>query len=196
MMASGEIRLFTTMSRQMPVLAQSQTCSSCGTVWSNPNDIEAEVTVTAQSTSPALFLGGMNSFFAPAGTDLQGLQQLGRQFAAQGLTLKQFKSQIVKNPAINMQLISQRQGLGYGFYQDAANFAVGAVSEGYFDGNDVGLAAMSVGGQWYGFWNSTDWSFPMVGYWQRWWDAGWNAASSGNFPVQVGPPLQMSFPVQ
>jgi hypothetical protein len=50
MMASGEIRLSGTMMRRMPVLAQSQTCSSCGTVWGDPNDISAGVTVTASKS--------------------------------------------------------------------------------------------------------------------------------------------------
>jgi hypothetical protein len=141
-------------------------------------------------------IGFPSTFFAPAGTDFQALRQLGSQFAAQGLTRKQLAAQIVNNPLINFQILSQQQGLGYGFYQDAANFAVGVVSEGYFGGSFSGWAEMSAGGQYYGFENSTNWTTSMPGYWQSWWNAGWNAASSGSYPVQVGPPLQMSYPLQ
>ena len=183
------------------VAAQSQTCSTCGTVWGDSNggysDVLAGVTVTAFSAAaPAFFLSGSTMFFAPAGTNFQALRQLGRQFAAQGLSAKALGAQIVNNPAINLQIVSRDQGLGYGSYQDAANFAVGVVSEGFFGGSDIGWVEMSAGGQWYGLTHSSDWSLAMPGYWQGWWNAGWNAASSGNYPVQVGAPLQMSYPLQ
>jgi hypothetical protein len=192
MMASGEIRLSGTTMRRMPVLAQSQAgsdpCAAGGCI--------DQVTVTASRPPPAFFLGFPSMFFAPAGTDFQALWQLGRQFAAQGLSAKQLGVQIANNPLINFQILSKAQGLGYGFYQDAANFAVGVVSEGFFNGSYIGWAEMSFGGQIYGAWNSTNWNTSMPGYWQTWWNAGWNAASNGNFPVQVGTPLQMSYPLQ
>jgi hypothetical protein len=53
MMASGEIRLSGTISRRMPVLAQSQTPGG-STVWNDPNDITAGVTATAQSQQPQI----------------------------------------------------------------------------------------------------------------------------------------------
>jgi hypothetical protein len=171
--------------------AQSQTgpgsCAGC----------LPELTVSAsRATAPAFFLGGSKVFLAPSGMNFQALRDLGRQFAAQGLNVTAFAAEIVKNPAINLQLLSKEQGLGYGFYQDAANFAVGVVSEGYFGGSYIGWVEMSGGGQWYALNNATNWSTAMPGYWQGWWNAGWSAASSGNYPVQVGTPLQMSYPLQ
>jgi hypothetical protein len=61
MMASGEIRLLPTMLRRMPVLAQSQTCSGCGTVY-DPNNITAGVTVTASASSSSVdFMAAQNA---------------------------------------------------------------------------------------------------------------------------------------
>jgi RHS repeat-associated protein len=145
------------IARQSGDSAQSQTCSGCGTVY-DPNDITAGISVTASAAAPAFFLGDSTMFFAPAGTNFQALWQLGRQFAAQGLSAKQLGVQIANNPLINFQILSKAQGLGYGFYQDAANFAVGVVSEGFFDGSYIGWAEMSGGGQIYGAWNATNWN--------------------------------------
>jgi hypothetical protein len=62
-MASGENRFSTTTMRQTPVLAQSQACSGCGTVYGDPNDISAGVTVTTSSQNGG---GGALAFVAPA----------------------------------------------------------------------------------------------------------------------------------
>jgi hypothetical protein len=53
MMAPGEIRFSTTMPCQMPVLAQSQTCTGCGTVY-DPNDATKDITVTSSTANGAL----------------------------------------------------------------------------------------------------------------------------------------------
>jgi len=69
MMASGEIRLSTTTVRRMPVLAQGQTCGSCGTVWNDPNDATAGVTVTtANSPTSESDVASAGMAFAGAGT--------------------------------------------------------------------------------------------------------------------------------
>jgi hypothetical protein len=181
----------------MPVLAQSQTCSGCGTVY-DPNNILAGITVTAQSQvagPPAFFLGFPNMFPAPAGTNFQALQQAGRNFALQGHSFSEIGQLIGRNGKFNFQVDSYLQGYGYDFYQQAANFAVGVVSEGFFEGSNLGYLEMTVGGQIVGS-GSGNWSPSQMAQWQGWWTAGWNAAQSGNYPVQVGTPLQTSFPLQ
>jgi hypothetical protein len=202
MMASGEIRLSGTTTRQMPVLAQSQSCSGCGTVWSDPNNATAGVTVTASAaTAPAFFLGDSTMFFAPSGTQFQSIWQAGRNFALQGGKYSQIGQFIGRRGTLNPQLISAAQGLGYDFYQAAANFEVGVFSNGFFNGSSLGYAEMISVGEAYGAGlvngqPSTNWSPSMVVQWGQWWTAGWNAAQSGNYPVQVGTPLQLSYPLQ
>jgi RHS repeat-associated protein len=144
---------------------------------------------------PALFLGYPATFFAPAGTQFQALRQAGRNFSKNGGKIWQVGQFIGHSGTFNFQQISSDQGLGYGFYQEAANFGVGVFMEGFFDGSNLGYAEMTAAGQAFGAYGSSNWSPAQAKQWQQLWTAGWNAAQSGNYPVQVGTPWRMSFPL-
>jgi hypothetical protein len=157
----------------------------------------APVVVTSQSLAqppPALFQLGMTFFFAPSGTQFQSLWQAGRNFAAQGGKFSQAGQFIGRAGIYNFQQDSAAQGYGYGFYQDASNLGIGVFSEGFFDGSGLGYIEMTGGGQYYGT-GSSNWSFGQAFQWQQLWTAGWNAAASSNFPVQVSGPLQWAVPI-
>ena len=157
----------------------------------------SDITVTATrlpNPQPALFLGYPATFFAPAGTQFEALRQAGRDFAKNGGKIWQVGKFIGRSGIFNFQLISDDQGLGYAFYQEAANFAVGVFMEGFYDGSSIGYTEMTVSGQFIAT-GSSNWSPQQVVQWQQLWTAGWNAAQVGNYPVQVGTPWQMSFPV-
>jgi hypothetical protein len=198
-MASGEIRLSTTTMRRMPVLAQSQSPGQSG----QPIDMSpsadgiAPIVVTAQSQvagPPSLFQAGLSFFYAPSGTQFQALYLAGRNLAAKGGSLSQLGQLIGRGGTYNFQLDSQAQWGEYDFYQDAANFAVGVVSAGYFSNAPIlGWITMSEAGQAYAL-PSTNWSAAQAYSWEQWWTAGYVAGMSGNFPVEIGPPLQMGGP--
>ena len=156
------------------------------------------IVVTARSLvqpPPALFGAGSTYFFAPSGMQFQALRQAGRNFAAQGHSYLEIGQLIGRDDGqFNFQLDSSAQYGVYDFYQDTANFAVGVVSEGFFEGSTLGYVAMTGGEQIVGY-ASNNWSPSQMAWWQGWWTAGWNAAQSGNYPVQVGSPLQMPVPL-
>jgi RHS repeat-associated protein len=156
-----------------------------------PATVLEPITVTATSipnNPPAFFMVDTNIFLAPSGFNFQTVWQAGRNFALQGGSSTQVGKFIGREGTFNPQKISKDQGLGYGFYQEAANIAVGVFMEGFFDGSTVGYAEMTVEGQVYGL-GSTNWSPSQAGQWQELWTEGWNAGQSGSLPVQVGSPL-------
>jgi len=184
-------------------MAQSQGgCASCGTVWGDLNDISAGVTVTTGSTAqapPAQFGGDMTYLFAPSGFQFQAVRQAGANFAAQGGKLSQIGQFLGRGGKYNLQVDSQLQGYGYTFYQQVSNFDIGVFLNGYFGGSSTGYADMLVVGEAYaaGLVNGTpssNWSPSQTVQWAQWWTAGWNAAQTGNYPVQVGSPLQWPVP--
>jgi RHS repeat-associated protein len=168
--------------------AQSQTAS----------DGLQEIVVSAQSQAqppPALFGAGSMYFFAPSGFQFQAVQQAGRNFAAQGGKLSQLGPLLGRGGKYNLQVDSDLEGYGYTFYQDVANFDVGVFLNGYFDGSSIGYVEMLGVAEAYGAGlvngvPSSNWSPAQAVQWAQWWTAGWNAAQSGNYPAQLGPPTQ------
>ena len=118
----------------------------------------------------------------------------GQNFAAQGHSFSEIGQLIGRNGQFNFQLDSSAQYGIYDFNQDAANFAVGVVSEGFFEGSNLGYLEMTVRGQAVGY-GSSNWGPSQMAWWQGLWTAGWNAAQTGNYPVQVGSPLQLPVPL-
>jgi RHS repeat-associated protein len=169
---------------------QTVTVTACG----NCNDPTG-----TSLPSPALFSNGTSTFFAPAGTQYQALWQAGISFALKGGKASQIGQYLgTSSGMFNFQQISAAQGLGYSFYQSAANFGVGVFMDGYYNGSSLGYGLMTLGGQGYGAWVSSNWSLAQMVEWQQSWTEGWNAAQSGNWPVQLGTwpiPYLRSYPI-
>ncbi|MBS0421996.1 MAG: VCBS repeat-containing protein [Proteobacteria bacterium] len=150
------------------------------------------VVVTGTRPAPALFIGYPSIFFAPAGTDFAALREAGRNFAKNGGKIWQVGQFLGRKGLYNFQQVSAAQGLGYTFYQEAANFGVGVFMDGFYDGSFLGYAEMTGAGQVIGS-GSANWSPSQMMQWQQWWTEGWSAAQRGNYPVPVGTPWQVTF---
>jgi hypothetical protein len=138
-------------------------------------------------------------FFAPSGFQFQAIRQAGQNFAAQGGKLSHLGPLLGRGGQYNLQVDSYLQYGVYDFYQDVANFDVGVFLNGYFNGSSTGYAEMLAVGEAYGAGlvngtPSSNWSPSQTVQWAQWWTAGWNAAQTGNYPVQVGSPLQWPAP--
>jgi hypothetical protein len=94
MMASGEIRLSSTTMRQMPVLAQSQTTGGGSTVWNDPNDASAGLTVYGSKSSSTTdnVSAGASWFQLPSFSDMYSLLNYPRFYIN---TAKEFAGKIV-----------------------------------------------------------------------------------------------------
>jgi hypothetical protein len=190
-MASGEICLSGTMSRRMPVLAQSQgpgqSAASPGTPGGTPIDMSPSsdglaAICVGPGCGPQAFQDPTsgNTFYAPNGTDFQSIWQAGQNFRNNGGSLLGLGQYVGRSGIYNFQNQSAQAGLGYSYYQQASNVAVGI----FMNGAGYSLADTLIIGQTAGFLGSSN--FPTATTnWNIWWSTGWIDGNNQTFPAPV-----------
>jgi hypothetical protein len=173
----------------MPVLAQSQTSDP------NAGGAQSAAQPGAQSDPnalPEICVGpgcgpqsyrdptSGNSFYAPNGTDFQSIWQAGQNFRNSGGSVLGLGQYVGRSGIYNFQTQSAQLGLGYTYYQQASNLAVGM----FMSGAGYSLADTLTIGQTFGFLGSSN--FPTATTnWNIWWSTGWIDGYNQTFPAPV-----------
>jgi RHS repeat-associated protein len=121
-----------------------------------------------------------NSFYAPNGTDFQSIWQAGQNFRNSGGSVLGLGQYVGRSGIYNFQTQSAQLGLGYTYYQQASNLAVGM----FMSGAGYSLADTLTIGQTFGFLGSSN--FPTATTnWNIWWSTGWIDGYNQTFPAPV-----------